>query len=509
MTSISKKLFKGSVLNLVTLIANIAVGFIMMPFLIHRLGDDQYGIWIIVGAIIGFYGLLDAGMGGAINRFLIRALHSEDSGEVNVALSSSFFLFGALGLLSAVITVIIIASVPYFIVEDVNRSLVQILIGILGLKVAVIFPLASFGGILVAKYRFDIVNYVQMISLVTRTALIIFFVSNDYSIVSVAVITAFDALGASLLTVYFAKKLAPEIRVSWSLVSIAKLRSYYDYGKYTYVATIADRVRFSIDNFVVAAMISVGAVTHYTIAVALFNYYGESMARIFGVISPVLNKYHKLNEWDKLREVFLVVTELSAMMSVLIGGSLIVLGEPFINLWMGESYGDAYMVLVILCCAGIVAQAQRPSVAILYAIAKHKYYAKITSIEAIANICISIILVEYIGIYGVALGTTLPLMVNKLYFQPVYTCKQLELPIKSYCYSVSKYFILGIVLFSLMYIYTGYIKVDAYYKLVAFGGMEALIYIILCLRYVVSDKTTAYLKDTLPDGLSFFLRKAV
>lgn len=503
MSSVLKKLLKGSVLRSITLVANIIVGFFMLPFMIHSLGEDQYGIWIFVGAIIGFYGLLDVGFGSAIIRFIVRAMHGEDSEkDVNIALSSSMYLFSGVGLLSMIITFIIILLIPYFLDSDVDSSLVQLLVAILGLKVSMLFPITSFGGVLMAKYRFDIMSYISLFSLLSRTALTVFFVSNGHGIVTVAYITVIDAIVVSIATIYFAKKLFPSLRVSWSLVSIERLKKYYHYGKYTYITTIADKVRFSIDDIVVAVYVGMGAVTHYTIAVALVRYYGEFMDSIIGVISPVLNEYHKLDQWGKLREVFFVATEISAMMSVLIGGLLIVFGEPLIIIWVGPEFSDVYSVLLILCSALIIAQAQRPSVAVLYAIAKHKYYAKITSIEAVANVCISVILVQYIGIYGVALGTAVPMLANKLIFQPVYTCKQLGVPLMDYYGKVSKYMLVGLVVFYPMFLLKeNYVVLDSYLKLILAGFVVTSIYVVINTKVVISDKVRKHMVDVAPDKI--------
>ena len=177
MISVSKAIFKGSVLRSVTLVANIAVGFFMMPFLIHSLGEHQYGMWVLVGAVIGFYGLLDVGFGSAIVRFIVRALHGggEKNDDVNIALSSSVFLLSGIGLVSLIITFVIIVLIPHFIDSNVSVSLFQLLIGILGVKVSILFPLKSFGGVLEAKCRFDILSYIQLFSLAFRTSLIILF----------------------------------------------------------------------------------------------------------------------------------------------------------------------------------------------------------------------------------------------------------------------------------------------------------------------------------------------
>ena len=37
---------------------NILVGVFLSPFILHRLGDTAYGIWILIFSVTGYYGLV-------------------------------------------------------------------------------------------------------------------------------------------------------------------------------------------------------------------------------------------------------------------------------------------------------------------------------------------------------------------------------------------------------------------------------------------------------------------
>jgi len=509
MQRISKRLAKGSVLRLVSLIINVLVGLYMMPFLIHSLGDEHYGLWIVIGAIVGFYGLLDLGIASTAQRFIVRSVYDEKSDSMNIAISTAVFLFFLIGVLSLLITLAVVFIGPYFIADKVNQTLFQYVIAILGLKIAFSFPLYVFHSLLTAKHRFDIASYIQIFILFLRTVFIIYFLSNGYGLVVLAALMALFELLTHVITIFFCKKLVPQLKVSLFLFQKEKLLEYYHYGKYVYISAIADRARFSIDNLVVGAVLGIGTVAHYAIAASLISYFTEVMSSVFGVISPVLDKYYKLGQWENLREVFLSVSELTTLAAVLIGGLFIALGRPFIELWIGENYLDAYGVLVILGISAIIMGAQRPSVSILYAIAKHKYYAKITSVEAFANVTISVISAHYIGIYGVALGTMVPALVTKLYYQPKYTCKQLEIPLRNYFNPLIKLVSVGVLIFSSMIIFNIYFLVDSYIKLILLAILLSVTYLLFCLKFIISESTKRYLKEILPNKYNAIMSRVL
>ena len=65
---------------------------------------------------------------------------------------------------------------------------------------------------------------------------------------------------------------------------------------------------------------------------------------------------------------------------------------------------------IILCSAFTTAFMQNPSINLLFGISKHHYYAIANTLEGVINLLLSLILVKYYGIYGVAFGTAIPMI---------------------------------------------------------------------------------------------------
>lgn len=65
-----RKLFNNALSNYANLIVAVGIAFVMSPFLVHRLGDFFYGIWVLAMSITGYFSLLDLGMNRAIVRYV-------------------------------------------------------------------------------------------------------------------------------------------------------------------------------------------------------------------------------------------------------------------------------------------------------------------------------------------------------------------------------------------------------------------------------------------------------
>ena len=52
------------------LVVNIAVGFFLSPFVLHHLGDDAFGLWILIFSLTGYYGIFDFGIRSSLIRYV-------------------------------------------------------------------------------------------------------------------------------------------------------------------------------------------------------------------------------------------------------------------------------------------------------------------------------------------------------------------------------------------------------------------------------------------------------
>jgi O-antigen/teichoic acid export membrane protein len=125
-------------------------------------------------------------------------------------------------------------------------------------------------------------------------------------------------------------------------------------------------------------------------------------------------------------------TKISVASSTLVACSLVLYGRGFIHAWMGASYLDAYWPLVLLVVSIFFDVAQLPSVSYMFGVSRHRFLAYQTLGEGIANAVLSLALVRSYGLIGVAMGAAIPMIVCKLFIQPVYVCRQSGIPLKKY-----------------------------------------------------------------------------
>ena len=172
MSSKSKLLAKSSALRISLFITNIVIAFLLMPFIIHFLGDRMYGLWVVVGSVLGYYWLVDFGISTAVERGISRAVGKKDNYEINIVVNTGLFLYSLGGLTILLISAIVAYAMPYFINNISDVIIFRQVFIILGLSFAFNFPMRVFSGILRSFLRFDMVNIANFGLVILRASLI-------------------------------------------------------------------------------------------------------------------------------------------------------------------------------------------------------------------------------------------------------------------------------------------------------------------------------------------------
>ncbi len=494
----ANKLFKSSVARTSLTILSIIISFFMLPFLVGKLGDKWYGIWTVVGSMIGYYYLVDFGLATAVTRYVTQYIAKKESHNVNIIINTSLVIYTVMALGIFIITIILSYLASYFIPDTKDMYLIRLIIIIMGLNLAIEFPFKAFSGIIGAYLRYDLLSYSQLITLILSTSLTVLLLNKGYGILSLSIVGFICSQISNLLFYAISKHLFSDMRLNLKYFQRDKVHELFSYSVWSFVIQICDQVRFKIDSIVIVWMLSASHVTHYFIGARLVEYFVSLVLRATNILTPVFTQYYTDNNYQEIRNKFLLFTKINTVISLFGGGLIIILGRPFIYRWMGEDYLDAYPVLVILMTAMIAHIIHVPSNNILYGISKHRFLAIVDTVEAVANLGLSIILVRYFGIVGVALGTAIPLIFSRLVVVPLYVCRSVQLPFGKYYSNISIIITFTVGYLVSLYVLTkGILSVPTYLKIIIVGATAFPVYFLFYLLFIGFDASERVLISTL------------
>ena len=151
-----------------------------------------------------------------------------------------------------------------------------------------------------------------------------------------------------------------------------------------------------------------------------------------GVLTPRFSSLDSLGNHREMRFLFRKALTTASILSFFGVAGAVVAVRPFVRLWVGPGFSGSAAPFWVLACGYAFAMAQNPGISAMYALKKHHYFARVSLVEALANVALSIALVGRLGIVGVAIGTTVPMLVVKIVIQPIYTAKILGISLRAY-----------------------------------------------------------------------------
>lgn len=438
-----KRFALNVVMNWASMAVNMVVPFFLMPFVVRHLGTVGYGVWILAVSTVAYLNLLDLGLRSAIIRFVSKSVTEGKTDDAQKAIRAAlwFRLIIAAGV--ACISVALAFLFPHFfkVPYDLQRAS-QFTVLICALGVAVGLVSGVFGGVLSGVNRFDITSSITVLQTLLRAGGYVLILRSSYidhseskGLVALACWEFTGILLAGLLTWFGAMKIYPPCRINVNRPDMATLKMIWSYSFKTFIIIVAVQIVFYTDNVVVGAFLSVGAVTMYSIAGSLAMYSGQVSSAMGSTFIPMASGLDAAGKTKDLQRLLLRGSQAALGLMLPIGITLLLRGKTFIGLWMrmGPQFSNTSgTVLQILLISQFFTIANSTGGQIAYGTGKHKSVATWASIEAVLNLTLSIILIKTIGLYGVAWGTSIAMVISHLIFWPRYVKREIGVPIRTY-----------------------------------------------------------------------------
>src|SRR5438552_13722772 len=238
--------------NWVGLAVTGVISIFLTPFMIHRLGNFEYGMWVLVGSLLDYYGLLGLGMRTAVFRFVSQFKGSVERDALDKTFVSSLFLTVITGLMVSAASLLLAFPLPaFFKVADAARPAFRWLIILLGFSIGITFPARLLGTYLSALQRWDLYNMAAILTTLLRALLIVFVLSRGFGIIGVGIVS----LGIAVLSLLFhwilVRRADPEISVDVRRSSWLRIKELFRFGVHSSLIMVGDYLRFYSDSSVI------------------------------------------------------------------------------------------------------------------------------------------------------------------------------------------------------------------------------------------------------------------
>jgi O-antigen/teichoic acid export membrane protein len=421
-----RRMMIGGAARALGMVVRMVVGFFMLPFLVGQLGTYWYGVYFAtVGLVANFY-LLDFGLATATMRQTAVGLARRDDDAVNRVINTTLRIYTGLGGVVLLCTLALVALAPV-VTDTTEVDTVRIVLLIVGTNLALSFPTKCLAGLVMGMLRYDLLLVLDMATFLLGVGATIIALTNGYGVVSLAVITLVTDRLYGVMYVVLAKRLFPGLRFIPRGFDWSSGKSLASYSVWSFLIMLANQLRFRVDSLTTGALFGGDAITRYSIGGRLVEYAQQPLALVSNTAMPALARLHATDERDKMSAVVLFLLRLHLVVAIFAAGLVMFLGRPFIETWMGPEFGPSNQIASILAVGFMTELFLTPLINSLLASAKHRMLAIANIVEAFCNLALSIILGKMFGLVGIALGTTIPLLVMQLFWVAPYAARELNI----------------------------------------------------------------------------------
>lgn len=495
----TKKIFLNMVCDILPYLLIGVIGIIKMDVLITHIGDVGNGYYQTINQIISYVFLAQAGFSDAVIYSLYKPFADKNKDDINAIYGGARKIFKRIGFIILGIIILVTLALYFFYNFEEGfkySSLICFFIISTSYLISYFGRGQTYMAVLSAaqeKYIYSLVfNSIKLLCDILIVVAVILFKSLE----SIAIVILIMKILEEIINRIVVKKKYPDLheiaRKDTSMVKMTKDLAWTQVG---YL------ILNNIDALLLMGVSGPVMVSIYTSYNFILRFLNEVASRVeLSSVYSFGNVFAKKEEkriYPLFKEYVMLFILIAFSMSI----TFMIGIRGFVSVWVGkENYLLSYLTIVLFTGTLFLNILYYPLVALINADGLFKDNKKHIFICSITNLVLSVILINFLGIDGVLLGTIIAFLLNILLKTNLITKKILK-DIK--LVRVLKYFIIAILLFIVLSI--AVTPLESYFLSTSTGFISTILKLGL-IFIIVIGLTSLVLYITSKDARNLFER---
>lgn len=391
---------------------SILTALISVPLVLAYLGAERYGLWVVMSSTIAMLNFADLGMGNGLINAISEADGKNDKVLAARYVSSAFFMLMGMAIALGVVYVILYPHIPWIWLFNVSSSQAQVEAG---LSISVLIgcfllslPLGVVQRIQIG-YQESFINglwqgFGNLLGLCAVLVTIHLRANLPWLVLAMA--------GAPLVATTINGIVLVGARRPWllprvSMLSSTAVQKVLNTGFLFFVLQIAGALAYQSDNVVISHFLGASYVPQYAVPMKLFMMVPLLLSFGLSPLWPAYGEAIARHDMSWIRETFLASLKLSVSLSIAAATFLLLLGVSVIHVWVGPDVNPSFGLMLGLALWVVLNGLAGPIAMLLNGTNTIGIQVLCASSMAIANIALSIFLVQRIGVAGPIYGTVI------------------------------------------------------------------------------------------------------
>ncbi len=407
------KIFKNAFASIACGGATALVAIILPPFLTKILAKDAYNTWLLILQLSTYVNFLDCGIQRGVGRFVAHYTELEDIPKRDGIISSAIVILSCLSAIAMAGVTTLAWQLPHLF-KDMPSTLhqdAQVSLLIVGGSLAIGLPFSAFAGAFIGLHRYDIPAWAIGTSKLVGGVGVVLIANTSHSLVSMAIVMGIANIGAGIWMFLAHQKLVDNIIISIHLVSKQLVLELSEYCFGMSIWTIGIIMVSGLDTAIVS-FFDYAALIYYNLAATVTNLIVGVQCAMIGSIMPTAAAMGARGNREELGRFLLDSTRYGTIV-IILTSLPILFSKWMILLWVGVDYADRVVpILTLLVLGNSIRYLAAPYSAIVASVGEQNLVITAPLVEGAVNLIVSVALIQYLGIIGVAIGTIVGGFVN-------------------------------------------------------------------------------------------------
>jgi len=415
--SLSGKIVRNTFFNMFGRFWGFLVAFIVTPYVISRLGLERFGIWAIVGAVTGYFGLLDLGIGSAFVKYIAQFYSRREYGKVNELISTGMVFYA---LFSAAILILSFACInpvfSFFRIPPGSWAETRFVFIISMLTFCVTSTFSGYAAVVSGLQRMDIQNILAFFFSLLYVMGTVIFLEIGWGLRGLVVNNAIVAVLVVAVNAVIARRLLPELAFSLKAINRRMFQELLGFGVRIQIARLESVFTFQADKLIIGHFFAMGMVSMYQLGSSVVMKAREVPLMLVSALLPAVSEMDANHDTGRLRELYQRGTKYLALVVMPLLVFLFVNAGAVMFAWMGLGYSSSAVIIRILCPCYLINVMTGVASAVAVGSGRPGLLTRAALAQFCGNVILSIFLVRVIGYTGVAVATLVTLSLSSLWF---------------------------------------------------------------------------------------------
>lgn len=492
----------GIVLSYAYTIASICVQLIYVPLLLGGIGQDEYGLYQLVGSFASWVMSMNGILSAAVVRYYCKYKAENNVEKMNSTLALSRRIYLVLSVVAIGVMAIFAIVFPFIYKDTFTPAQIHecsLMLIVLGFNIATTMSNTVDLAAITANERFIFLKGIQLAVTFLEPLMVLLMLETFPNALMVTCVVFSMNLLSSVCRTIFSRKVL-KIKIKYQFFDRGLFKSLVAFSGVVLLVTCADQIFWKTDQLIIGYYYGPSEVAIYAIGAQVYSAYMMLGLAISSVFMPRISElYGKPDGLKEVNSLFIQVGRLSlyVLLGVLCG--FFIFGRDFVSLWAGGEYIEAWYIAVIIMVPFTIDLVQNLGLTILQVTNNYLFRGVMYFALALVNIVLTIVLLNRIGIVGAAISTALAMFVGNGVIMNLYYFKKIKLDIPAFWGSLAKEAIPLILLTAVVYFIWNGINHDVanWGTLIAGIGIYCILYLIVVRIFSMNDYEKHLLNNVL------------